>query len=454
MTPLTSCAALTNLNCHEFNMAHPVTFMTLDPAHFHAALVHKEMHPGISPKVHIYAPVGPDLLAHLDRLTSFNTRANNPTNWQLDVHAGPDFLERMLRERPGDVVMLSGRNRKKIDYMLACAEAGLHVLADKPWIIHHEDFPKLERLAELTLKRRNKAIIYDMMTERYEITNILQRELIRDCDVFGEFSQEGCDYVVQMKSIHAIKKTVAGQVLRRPTWFFDVWEQGEGLADVGTHLVDLVNWILFPDKIIDLRTAVDLHLAEHSPTLVNRDDFRAITGEADFPSPLQRYVRDGILEYWCNNGLSYLVNGFRVGLEVRWTVDRLPSGADVHEAVVRGTRASVQIRQDGRTGNRPEVYIVPIGSKSDTQRALSQWVNVLSTKYPDLLLSDLGSEFRIDIPDDLRIGHEAHFAQVTDEFIKRVRMPSRIPAWEMPNLLAKYYITTKGVALARTGASS
>ena len=39
----------------------------------------------------------------------------------------------------------------------------------------------------------------------------------------------------------------------RPAWFFDNDEQGEGLNDVGTHLVDLVQWTLFPEQAIDYR---------------------------------------------------------------------------------------------------------------------------------------------------------------------------------------------------------
>ena len=85
-----------------------VRLITLDPGHFHAALIQKEMYPGVDPTVHVYAPLGPDLLAHLGRVSAFNRRAENPTSWRLEVHAGPDFLERMLREKPGNVVVLSG----------------------------------------------------------------------------------------------------------------------------------------------------------------------------------------------------------------------------------------------------------------------------------------------------------------------------------------------------------
>src|SRR5713226_8333293 len=121
-----------------------IRLITLDPGHFHAALVQKEMYPGVAQQVHVYAPLGADLLAHLSRILGFNARPERPTDWQLEVHAGPDFLERLLRERPGNVVILSGRNRSKIDFILAAVEAGLHVLADKPWIIAAADLPKLQ----------------------------------------------------------------------------------------------------------------------------------------------------------------------------------------------------------------------------------------------------------------------------------------------------------------------
>ena len=123
----------------------PVRLMTLDPGHFHAALIQKEMYPGVDPTVHVFAPVGPDLLLHLGRVGAFNARAERPTSWRLEVHASPDFVERMLREKPGNVVVLSGSNRGKIDRILAAVEAGLNVLADKPWLIAASDFPKLER---------------------------------------------------------------------------------------------------------------------------------------------------------------------------------------------------------------------------------------------------------------------------------------------------------------------
>jgi hypothetical protein len=201
-----------------------VKLITLDPGHFHAALVQKESYPGVARCVHVYAPLGPDLLAHLGRIAGFNQRRDNPTGWELEIHACPDFLARLLAEKRGNVVVLSGRNRHKIDYLQAAVEAGLNVLADKPWIISGTDLVRLE--AVLDTAEAKGLIAYDIMTERYEITSILQRELVNHTDIFGSVVPGTLDEPgVFMESVHYLMKSVAGVPLRRPAWFFDTTQR-------------------------------------------------------------------------------------------------------------------------------------------------------------------------------------------------------------------------------------
>lgn len=52
------------------------------------------------------------------------------------------------------------------------------------------------------------------------------------------------------------------------------------------------------------------------------------------------------------------------------------------------------------------------------------------------------------IPDSYRIGHEAHFGQVTANFLSYLN-DKKLPSWERPNMLAKYYVTTSALELAR-----
>src|SRR6185436_9985187 len=122
-----------------------VRLITLDPGHFHAALVQKFMYDGVDPVVHVYAPDGDDLAEHLKRIERFNARADQPTHWREEVHTSADFLGKMLAEKPGNVVVLSGNNARKADYILQSVRAGLNVLADKPMAITPTDFARLEQ---------------------------------------------------------------------------------------------------------------------------------------------------------------------------------------------------------------------------------------------------------------------------------------------------------------------
>lgn len=417
----------------------PVTLVTLDPGHFHAALIQKEMYPGVSKRAWVYAPLGPDVAEHVHRIARFNSRKENPTAWELEIHCSAGFLPRMLEERPGNVVVLAGRNRGKIDYIKTSIEAGFHVLADKPWIIVPGDLPKLE--SALATAARSGLIAYDIMTERYEVTSILQRELVNDPEVFGEIVPGSADEPgVRMESVHHLMKMVAGAPLRRPPWFFDIHQQGEALADVGTHLVDLAQWTLFPEQAIDYRADIELIDAARWPTTLSRDQFRRITGEAPESN-------DDRFDYFCNNRVRYALRGVHVRLDVLWNYEAPEGAGDTHFAVYRGTKSRVEVRQGREESYRPELYVVPGGG--GLARAVRSRIEALQPAFPGVAVEELGSEMRIAIPDAHRIGHEAHFAQVARRFFEYLDDPRNLPEWEAPNMLAKYFVTARGVELSR-----
>jgi hypothetical protein len=62
-------------------------------------------------------------------------------------------------------------------------DSGFNVLADKPWIIDPAKYPMLEKI--LTDAEARGLVAYDIMTERYEITSLLQRMLVGQESVFG-----------------------------------------------------------------------------------------------------------------------------------------------------------------------------------------------------------------------------------------------------------------------------
>ncbi|MCE5306021.1 MAG: hypothetical protein LLG20_00105 [Acidobacteriales bacterium] len=421
------------------------TLITVDPAHFHAALVQKEMYPGVSKKVFVYAPLGTDLTAHLNRIALFNQRKDNPTSWELDIRTSPDFMERMLKEKPGNVVVFSGRNRLKMDRIVASVNAGLNVLADKPWILKSEDLPKLK--SALDTADAKKLIAYDIMTERFEITSILQRALVSEKTVFGDIVPgTPAEPGVYMESVHHMMKTVAGVPSLRPAWFFDIKEQGEGLSDVGTHLVDLVQWTLFPEQMLDYQKDIQILDGKRWPTVLTKADFQRVTGAPDFPPYLAENVKGDKLDYFCNNMVSYTLKGVAVKLDVLWRYEAPAGTGDTHFAVYRGTKSRIEVRQGKAENFRPELYVVPpsAAAKAELAEALKTKVAALQAQFPGVAVADTGKEFKFSIPDKYRIGHEAHFGQVALKYFSYLKDPAKLPAWEKPFMMAKYYVSTKG----------
>jgi predicted dehydrogenase len=428
----------------------PVRLITLDPGHFHAGLIQKEMYPGVDPAVHVYAPLGPDLLAHLGRVSAYNRRAERPTSWRLEVHAGPDFMERMLREKPGNVVVLSGRNRGKMDRILASVEAGLNVLADKPWLVAAADFPKLEKA--LDLAEAKGLVAYDVMTERSEITTVVQGELARDPEVAGTVGPgTEAEPAIEMESVHQLMKVVSGAVNLRPAWFFDTGEQGEALGDVATHLVDLVPYLLFPGQPIDYRSDIRLLGARKWPTVLDAAQLLRLTGEKQLDPALASRLKGGRLDYFANGEVSYVIRGTRVRLKALWNYEAPEGGGDTHAAVVRGSRSRVEVRQGAEQKWRPELYVVPNrpADAPAVKAALEHRVAALAKARPGLTVEDEGARLRVGIPDRYRVGHEPHFAEVTERFLGYLKDPTSLPKWEKANMLAKYWVTTQAVELSR-----
>jgi predicted dehydrogenase len=427
-----------------------VRLLTLDPGHFHAALIQKEMYPGVDETVHVFAPLGPDLFAHLGRVAAFNRRAERPTRWRLEVHAGPDFLERMLREKPGNVVVLSGRNRGKMDRIEACVGAGLNVLADKPWLIEAVDFPKLERT--LAAAEQKGLVAYDVMTERYEVTTVLQRDLVADRDVTGEVGPgTEKEPAIEMQSVHHIMKVVAGAPNLRPAWFFDTAEQGEALGDVATHLVDLVPFVLFPEKPVDHATEVRVLAARRWPTALSRAELQRVTGLAELPGSLTSRLAGDKLDYYANGEVIWTVKGVHAKARVLWNYEAPAGAGDTHTSLVRGSRARVEVRQGAEEKWRPELYVVPnqAAEAAAVRAALDRRVAALAKDWPGVAAEPAGNGFRVSVPDKYRVGHEAHFAEVTRRFLGYLKDPASLPRWERANMLAKYYVTTKAVELSR-----
>lgn len=423
-----------------------VKLITVDPGHFHAALVQKIMYDQVSPVVHVYAPEGPDVQQHLDRIASYNTRAADPTAWNEIVYKGPDFFEKMIAEKVGNVVVLSGNNKKKAEYITNSIAAGLNVLADKPMIIAPEDFPRLEEAFRVAQEKG--ILLYDIMTERYEVTTILQKLLSQNENIFGKLVAGSKDEPAVTKvSVHHFSKIVSGSPLQRPVWFFDVEQQGEGIVDVTTHLVDLIQWECFPEQIVN---PVDISMADARrwPTLISKEEFKGVTGSDDFPAFLQKDVKDGKLNVFANGEMTYQIKGIWAKVSVEWNFQAPPGAGDTHYSVMRGTHCDLVIKQGPEEKYVPTIYVENVKGLSinDFTSKLKTAVSILP--YEGLEIEAVGNNsLKIIIPQKFRVGHEEHFGQVTAKFLDYLK-DGRLPEWEVPGMITKYHTTTSALKKA------
>jgi predicted dehydrogenase len=430
-------AALAINNIMAQTNATRFRLMTLDPGHFHASLVQKFMYDDVDPVVHVYAPDGDDLAEHLKRIERFNTRTDQPTHWREEIYSQPDFFEKMLADKPGNIVVLAGKSVRKTDYILRSVQAGLNVLSDKPMVVRPEDFPRLQEA--FAVAASNHVLLYDIMTERYEITTLLQREFSRQLALFGQWEKGTPESpAVVMESVHYISKIVAGAPLKRPPWFFDVSQTGEGITDVTTHLVDLVQFEAFPEIALSPADVTVIN-ARRWTTPLTRLQFEQVTGATNFPAYLQPYMKNGVLEYDCNGAFTWRLRDIYAKISVVWEFEPPPGGGDALHSVLRGTRAILEIRQGPEQNYKPVLYVekTETTAEQEFEAALRQAVKVVTAKYPGVVIRKAGSVWEVVVPDKYDVGHEAHFAQVTENYLSYLRA-GRLPDWEVAGMLTKY----------------
>lgn len=430
-----------------------IHLITLDPGHFHAALVQKNMLEGVDSIVHVYAPDGPDLQLHLDKIQGYNTRPDDPTRWKEEIYKGADFFDKMISEKrsvatAGNVVVMAGNNRLKTDYIQKTVGAGFNVLADKPMVISASNFDNLEE--SFATAEKNKVLLYDIMTERYEITTMLQRAFSRLPDVFGTL-EKGTPQnpAVTKESVHHFYKNVSGSILTRPAWFMDVAQQGEGIVDVITHLVDLVQWECFPDQVIDYQKDIHLTSARRWTTDMSLSQFKAITKQNAFPDYLKKdVVKDSILRVYSNGEINYQLRGVNAKVSVTWAY-KAPEGAgDTHYSIMRGTKANLIIRQGAAQQYKPTLYIETAGGNKNLEASLKAALPTIQQEFPGIEVKKVASGWEIVIPEKYKEGHEAHFGRVAQKYLDYLKAGS-LPAWEVPNMIAKYYTTTQALELAK-----
>jgi len=444
-TPMTSVKAM----AVKDKQPAPVKLVTVAPGHFHAYLVQNRMYPQLSPEVSVYAPEGPEVEAHLKKIESFNTREKDPTAWKTTVYRGDDFLQKMLQEKKGNLVVLAGNNANKTRYILESVKAGLNVLSDKPMAITPENFEMLKEA--FTIAEKNNVLLYDIMTERYEITAMLQRYFVQCPEVFGTMDPGTPeDPSVTKESVHHFSKIVAGAPLRRPPWFFDVKQQGEGIVDVSTHLVDLVQWEMFPGQVIK-DSDVKMLKAKSFKTAITPGQFARTTACETFPAYLQQYKQaNGNIEIPCNGEFTYTLRGVHCKISVIWNYEAPAGAGDTHYSLMRGTKVAAVIRQGKEQGYKPMLYLDlrPGVDAASIEPALMKAIAKANKEWPGVEAKRLPTGWQIVIPAQYAVGHEAHFGQVTEKYLGFLEA-GKMPSWEVPNMIQKYRTIMEAYKLSR-----
>ncbi|MFK5974013.1 MAG: putative oxidoreductase C-terminal domain-containing protein [Flavobacteriaceae bacterium] len=424
-----------------------VKLMTLDPGHFHAALVHKSMYAQVDSTIYIFAPEGPEVRGFLSKIESYNKREDSPTHWKVNSNFGDDYLNKMISDSPGNVMIVAGKNSKKIDYVLEAVKAGLNVYADKPLVIDPAGFIKLKEAFKIA--EQNGVLIYDIMTERFEVTTGMQKLFSTLPTIFGELLDGSPEEPsISKESIHHFFKYVSGQALVRPPWFFDVNEEGEGIVDVTTHLVDLVQWEAFPGQVID-SSDIEMIKARRWPTVLTKEEFQKVTGLEAFPEYLKKDVKDNKLYAYSNGEMIYKIKGKHAKVSVIWNYQAPEGTGDTHYSIMRGTYSDLVIKQGAEENYKPTLYIHSKGNKDFEQDFNKALKNEVVNAFPGTTADKVSDGvWKVNIPDAFKIGHEAHFGQVTQNYLKYLEA-GKLPEWEVPNMITKYYTTIQAFKMAK-----
>ncbi|MDR9366320.1 MAG: putative oxidoreductase C-terminal domain-containing protein [Balneolaceae bacterium] len=423
-----------------------VRLMTLNPGHFHAGLVQMNQYPEVDSVVHVYAPEGEELQAYLSMIDQFNTREENPTNWHQEVYRGDDYLGKMVEEKPGNVMVVAGNNARKIEYITTAINNGINVLADKPMIIKPDQFSTLKTALETA--DEEGLVVNDIMTERHAITTILQKELSQIPELFGELEKGTPENPAIVKeSVHFFYKTVAGETLVRPAWFFDVDQQGEAIVDVSTHLVDMILWQLFPNEPIDYRdqeNGIEVSHANVWDTELRQSQFELITKQPEFPGYLMAEVEsDSVLHVTSNGEFVFKVRDLFAKVSVAWGFTN-PEGGDTHYSSLRGTNANLVIRQNVEQSFQATLYVEPVREpdSEEFEEDINNALTELNDRFPGLSAVSTPFGWKIQIPDEFNESHEEHFTRVMENYLEDLQAGA-LSDWERTNLLTKYYITTR-----------
>jgi hypothetical protein len=184
-------------------------------------------------------------------------------------------------------------------------------------------------------------------------------------------------------------------------------------------------------------------------TALTREQFSASTALSEFPDYLRTKMdSSGKLQVSSNGEINYLIKNIHARVRVIWNFQAEAGAGDTHYSIMRGSKANLIIRQGKEQQYIPELYIELRGAADNpySQQLLERFQN-LEKKFQGISLEPADGGWRVVIPKEYREGHEAHFGRVTESFLGFLK-EGKLPDWEVPNMITKYFITTKALELS------
>ena len=121
---------------------------------------------------------------------------------------------------------------------------------------------------------------------------------------------------------------------------------------------------------------------------------------------------------------------------------------------MRGSKAALTIRQGEAEKYRPVLYIKKAASTAASahERSVKSAIAALQEKYPGVgvrrAVEAEDADWVVTVPEHYNVGHEAHFAQVTENFLRYLRAGD-LPEWEVPNMITKYATIMQAYEMSR-----
>jgi hypothetical protein len=209
-----------------------------------------------------------------------------------------------------------------------------------------------------------------------------------------------------------------------------------------------VQWECFPEQILDYTKDINVISAKRWATVLSKEQFQQVTGLSDYPEYLTKDVRNDSLYVYANGEIDYQLKGKHAKVVVVWNYAAPEGAGDTHYSIMRGTKSHLVIRQGAEQNYKTSLYIEPLTNDATFESALSSQFAKVQAKYPGIELKKNDTGWEVQIPEKYRNGHEAHFGQVTEYFLQYL-IDGKLPEWEVPNMIAKYYTTTQALKIAK-----